>query len=240
LVRASRPVARTSDVAGSAAAAPSSSARAIARSLRRLAIAVLTGATITLAIAIAIAVIPIGRTYDYGDPSSRDLRLWSRVVPPDFPLEPTHTTVAVVGQGYRTRTLVTDVPRPPGTLTPPTTNRPQAASTTGPVATLHIYYLVQAGWPFPCLEGTVIQDGINPPRSWMMLADGHHTRYVPLRPIAHAFAANTAIFASVLLVGWIGCNRIVRWRRIRRGCCLECGHRLDVASICPECGTARL
>lgn len=65
---------------------------------------------------------------------------------------------------------------------------------------------------------------------------------IPLMPILPGFVVNTAFFAGVIAMGWLGARGLRRWRRARRGRCPTCGYSmvgLGLSVPCPECGAFR-
>jgi len=115
-----------------------------------------------------------------------------------------------------------------------------------------------SGWPFPAMEYRVIYGTNTPPPGLLTtqigwnanggpwLLDGVRPpqtlraqpwRFLPLRPRALGFAANTGLVAGLVwcaAFGWRDARRLVRSRRER---CLRCGYPVSGLARCPECGT---
>lgn len=125
--------------------------------------------------------------------------------------------------------------------------RPWAAwNTTGLEEGYESASTLAQGWPWRALSGVrwesyrshrtlpVRTDGL------VVLAEGKDGPIaIPLRPHWPGLLADVAVFAT----GWAGVlvlpRACVRWRRARRGWCVECGYSragLAEGAGCPECG----
>ncbi|CAN5779690.1 hypothetical protein BH11PLA1_BH11PLA1_19620 [soil metagenome] len=103
---------------------------------------------------------------------------------------------------------------------------------------------VAAGWPFIGLTSAQFRchGAPKPTDYWaIVLADGptHYGARLPCLPVWPAFAANVAIFGSVLFVPTALVQVVRHVYRRRRGCCAKCGYSLEalMGEKCPECAT---
>jgi hypothetical protein len=119
---------------------------------------------------------------------------------------------------------------------------------------LRATWIVQAGWPLPCLQSEeLIQpvDEDTPPLRIGVVTNvtmpgapepnslSEPTPFVPVRPLALGMVVNTALFATVFAVVMLAPIALRTLLRRRRGQCVACGYDLRVTATtapCPECG----
>ena len=103
------------------------------------------------------------------------------------------------------------------------------------------------GWPMLSLsvygssettfENSVIEFGVPIDVAFLRERNGRLPRLLPLKPIWEGFWINSFFFAFcvyVLMTLWFGGRAL---RRLYKGRCLKCGHKLVVSqATCPECG----
>jgi hypothetical protein len=107
----------------------------------------------------------------------------------------------------------------------------------------------QAGYPFIAVESDtqtaaavgdalyIFEEGDYVPPGWLINLG---VPILPVRPVWPGFAADTVLFAGVLLGAVSGYRWARGRRRVGRGCCRVCGYDLAGAPsrVCPECGRA--
>jgi hypothetical protein len=94
--------------------------------------------------------------------------------------------------------------------------------------------LVPAGWE----SGVHVPESLRA-RDWSPHSEHGTPHPLPLRPLWPGFAINAVLYGSAM---WLLLSpvrgRLRRWRRVRRGLCLECGYPVRGLGKCPECGVA--
>ena len=106
-----------------------------------------------------------------------------------------------------------------------------------------------AGWPALAVRGHWGSPPAAPPRQrglWGtgLINTGDGERLLPFLPIFPGFVLNTLVYAAPWWGLFLLARQIGRWRRRRRGRCMECGYDLrglptseaTGPPTCPECG----
>ncbi len=89
------------------------------------------------------------------------------------------------------------------------------------------YWLLQAGWPMHCMEGS-ISEGTN---MWYV-----RLAMVPVGVRWLPFALNTLLYSLVLWLLIPGPFVLRRFLRLRRGLCPKCAYPMGDSAVCTECG----
>ncbi len=127
---------------------------------------------------------------------------------------------------------------------------PRAPPTLEPHEALRITVIAH-GWPFRALRlsyevqrrANGFQTGIAVyPPDWLRgkraFPQSLIGQYLPLDPIWFGFAANTMLYASVIVVITSAGRKLRRVHRRRRGRCLACGYPIGETDRCSECGSS--
>lgn len=97
----------------------------------------------------------------------------------------------------------------------------------------------QSGWGEATVEATRVGDGGVPwPKTDSPDYEWYAIDFLPCRPLILGFTANTALYATALVLLIRGPGAMRRWHRRRSGCCVECGYSSigNLTGVCSECG----
>lgn len=97
----------------------------------------------------------------------------------------------------------------------------------------------QSTWDNKTSEETRVGDwGVSWPRTESPEYEWYAIDFLPCRPLILGFAANTSLYAAVLVLLFRGPGAMRRCHRRRRGCCIECGYSAigNSTGVCSECG----
>lgn len=128
--------------------------------------------------------------------------------------------------------------------------RARTTATLGPLETQRDT-IIAHGWPFRALRISFEESrqensfktgiAVSPP-TWLRGGPNplglYGERVLPLDPIWFGFAANTMLYASVIVVMTSGARRLRLVYRRRRGRCLACGYPMGETDRCSECGAS--
>jgi len=184
----------------------------------------------------------------FDPPTERDMKLWSRYSPLDFPEKPERRRehgqngLTEVGMSTTIGNAYPDYPGEKSTFT----NYVIVEHSAGlPLRTVTSYVVISDcfnSFPRKRIQTTqLIHSAWEVDRKRFVPWETSRNRSLPFRPIWPGFAINTVFYAAILFAlcfGFVQGRRIIR---LRRGRCPKCAYDLrgSESGKCPECGWRR-